>query len=213
MKDIVLIGAGGLGREAAYLIERINRVKHQYNLLGFVVEEQYYKPDEVVNGYPVLGNLEWAVDNREKIVCHCTIGETKPRARIQEEMEEKGCEFESLIDPDIEIHHTVSIGAGTFIQGGCGLSVNISIGKGALLNGGVLIGHDVIVGDYTCVMTRTTISGNVKIGSKVFIGGAAYIIPKITIEDEAVVAAGSVVFKHVKTGSHVLGNPAKKIEL
>ena len=213
MKDIVLIGAGGLGREAAYMIERINREEKKYNLLGFVVEDQYYKPDTEVNGYPVLGSIQWLMDHSKDIVCHCAIGEPKPRRRIQELLEKNNCIFETLVDPSVEIHPTVKIGEGSYIQAECGISVNITIGKGVLLNGAVGLGHDVTIGDYSCIMTRTVLSGHVIVGENVFMGGMAYIVPKITIENDAVVAAGSVVFRKVKKGTHVLGNPAKRVEL
>lgn len=36
MKDIVIIGAGGFGREVAWLIEDINRIKQTWNIIGFV---------------------------------------------------------------------------------------------------------------------------------------------------------------------------------
>ena len=36
MKDIVIYGAGGYGREIACLIKRLNAVKKEWNLLGFI---------------------------------------------------------------------------------------------------------------------------------------------------------------------------------
>ena len=36
MKDIVIIGAGGFGREVAWLIESINEVANEWNIVGFV---------------------------------------------------------------------------------------------------------------------------------------------------------------------------------
>ena len=36
MKDIVIIGAGGFGREVAWLIEDINKVNNEWNIVGFV---------------------------------------------------------------------------------------------------------------------------------------------------------------------------------
>ena len=36
MKDLVIIGAGDFGREIANVVERINCVKSEWNLLGFI---------------------------------------------------------------------------------------------------------------------------------------------------------------------------------
>jgi len=36
MEDIVIRGSGGLAREIAFLIERINQEKPKWNLLGYI---------------------------------------------------------------------------------------------------------------------------------------------------------------------------------
>ena len=36
MKRIVIVGAGGFGREVEMLIEQINAVSHEWQLLGFI---------------------------------------------------------------------------------------------------------------------------------------------------------------------------------
>lgn len=213
MKKIVLYGAGGFARETAYLIERINRKHKQYELLGFIVDEQFYVPGTVINDYPVLGTKEWILQNKESVVCCCTIGEPKVRKRIQEELEAEGVEFETLISPDVDIHKTLKIGKGTIICGGCFFTVNITIGKGVIINQATSLGHDVTVGDYSCIMGNCSVNGWTNIGNQVSVGGAAYILPNITVGDEAIVGAGSVVFTRVKQKTHVLGNPAKRIKL
>ena len=40
MKDIVIIGAGGIGREVAWIIEEINEVNSTWNIVGFVDENR-----------------------------------------------------------------------------------------------------------------------------------------------------------------------------
>ena len=36
MKEILILGAGGQGREVAFLIEEINRASRTYEIAGFV---------------------------------------------------------------------------------------------------------------------------------------------------------------------------------
>lgn len=213
MKKIVLYGAGGLAREVAYLIERINRGTPAYELMGFIVDEAYYHDGMRINGYPVLGTRQWLLAHKEEVVCTCAIGEPVPRESIQEELERSGVCFETLISPEVEIHATVEIGAGTVIAHGVLMTVNVKIGKGVIVNGGTTLGHDSEVGDYTCIMGGCGVTGHVKIGRRVRIGGHAFLVPHITVGDDAVVAAGSVVFTKVKSKRYVLGNPAKRIEL
>ena len=184
------------------------------NLRGFVVEDRYLSSTQSdINGYPLLGTLDWLIDNRKEVVCCCTIGNPNARAHIQEELEKKECIFETLISPDVKIHQTTFVENGIIIQSGCRISVNIIIKKGALLNGEITIGHDTNIGAYSCVMPRSSLLGNVRIGKQAMIGCGSILIPGLTIEDEAIVAPGSVVYRRVKKGKHVLGNPAKYIDL
>ncbi|MDO4273060.1 MAG: acetyltransferase [Eubacteriales bacterium] len=213
MKKIVLYGAGGFGRETAYLIERINQIRPTYELLGFIVDDSFYRPGTEVNGYPVLGTREWMFRHKTDVFCSCTIGEPKARERIQQELEEQGVRFESLVSPDVEIHDSVEIGDGAIIAHGVLATVNIRIGKGVVLNGGTTLGHDVVIGDYSCIMGGCGLTGNVNIGKRVRIGGHAFIVPHVTVGDDAVIAAGSIVFTKVKPETHVLGNPARRIKL
>ena len=56
MEDIAIFGAGGLGREVACLINRINQDKQIYNFIGFFDDE---KPKgEFVNYGKVLGGID-----------------------------------------------------------------------------------------------------------------------------------------------------------
>lgn len=211
MKDIVLYGCSGFGKEVAYIIQRINEVQPTYRLLGFLDDgEQYYRGVEI-NGYPWLGRGDWIIDHKDDCVCTCTIGYPKVKANIQRRLAGEGVRFETIIAPDARISPLSEIGTGSVIYGYTSISVNCKVGEGVLLNGRVSIGHDVEIGDYTAIMVGTAISGECRIGSEVLIGGHAFIIPGKKVGDRAIIAAGSVVFTNVKEGTTVLGNPAKRM--
>lgn len=214
MKKIVLYGAGGFAREIIFMIDRINRVAPAYELVGFVLDERYYKEGMSVYGYPVLGTGSWLAEHKDEVVCTCAVGEP-PAARenIQETYEALGVKFETLISPDVEIHKTVSIGDGCVICRGTTFTVDINIGKGTIINERCGIGHDARIGNYCCVFGGCSINGHVRIGDRVKVGGKAYFCPEVKVGDDAVVAAGSIVFTRVKAGTTVLGNPARRIEL
>ena len=57
MKNIVIIGAGDLGRELVWLIEDINKVKPTYVILGFLDMDER-KAGREFYGYEVLGTEE-----------------------------------------------------------------------------------------------------------------------------------------------------------
>ena len=215
MKKIVLIGAGGFGREVASIIEVLHSIKPRYELLGFLDDSSQYHEGDMINGYPWLGDHNWILDHKEDVVCTCTIGNPKVKRRIQEELTEKGVEFETIIAYGgfgyIGSH--TEIGPGCVLYGGVQVAVNAKIGAGVVLNHMVNIGHDVVVGDYTTIMPFSGVSGYCKIGSEVRIGGHAFIVPGRKVGDAATIAAGSIVFTNVKAGTTVLGNPAKRMQM
>ncbi|MBQ7154804.1 MAG: hypothetical protein IJR85_04545 [Synergistaceae bacterium] len=88
MRNLVLFGAGGLGRETLLLLDALNArsVQPEYRMLGFVVEEKYYRKNAFVGGYPVLGTEEWLFANKDNVVCTCAIGIPEARARIQRKL-------------------------------------------------------------------------------------------------------------------------------
>lgn len=212
MKKIVLIGAGGFGREVATIIELYNRnVEKRYELLGFLDDNECFHAGSTINGYPWLGKTEWILEHKDEVVCNCTIGNAKVKGKIQRELMEKGVTFETIIAMLSYVAPYTEVGPGCVFYGSVMISTNCKIGAGVVMNQGVTIGHDCVIGDYTTIMPGTGISGNCTVGDEVSIGGHAFVIPSKKIGDGATVAAGSIVFSNVKAGTTVLGNPAKRM--
>ena len=213
LKKIVLIGAGGFGREVAIsIIGMINWYEPTYELLGFLDDGIQFQPGMKIYGYPWLGNRYWILDHMSDVYCTCTVGNPALKREIQSELTKKGVRFETLIEKTAYVAPYSRLGSGCVLYGGVKVSVNCNIGDGVLLNDGVKLGHDVTIGDYTSVMPDTGISGGCHIGNEVEIGGHAFIIPGKKVGDNSTIAAGSIVFSNVKAGTTVLGNPAKRMK-
>ena len=216
-KKIVLIGAGGFGREVASIIEVLNastKTTHKYELLGFLDDGTQYHEGDMINGYPWLGKHEWILEHKNEVVCNCTILNPVIKKEIQEDLCAKGVTFETIVAYEGfgYIGPYTEIGPGCVLYGGVTISANCKIGAGVVMNQMVNIGHDVTIGDYTSLMPMTAISGGCTIGSEVRIGGHVFVVPQRKIGDKATVAAGSIVFTNVKAGTTVLGNPAKRLQ-
>lgn len=217
---IVLIGAGGFGKEVASIIDYINfygaeyerAYGKRYELLGFLDDSPSFKSGDMIGKYHWLGPVNWILDHKDNVVCNCTIGNAAVKRRIQEELTAQSVRFETIVAYGSFVGSGTKIGSGCVMYGGVSVSVDCEIGDGVLLNQGVNIGHDVTIGDYTTIMPYTGISGACKVGSCVSIGGHAFVVPGKKIGDGATVAAGSIVFSNVKAGTTVLGNPAKRMK-
>ena len=55
MKKLIIIGAGGFGREVKMLVDQINAVRPTYTFVGFYDDGK--EVGTLVNGFPVLGNV------------------------------------------------------------------------------------------------------------------------------------------------------------
>lgn len=210
MKHIVVYGAGGLGRETAGLIKRINATRPTYAFDGYIVADEYIQQAQMSSKGVQVHSEDWLLANSNNVCCTCAIGDGNVRMALQERLKAQGVEFETLIDPTAYIDESSVIGLGCIIGAQVSVSVDCEVGNGVLLNGRITLGHDVKVGDYSSIMPWTGVSGRTIIGENVTIGGNSFIVPDRRIGPGATIAAGSTVFSNVKAGTTVLGNPARR---
>ena len=57
-KDIVIIGTGGFAKEVLFLLEENNKIKNEWNILGFI-DNGVAVGINVINGYAVIGDDTW----------------------------------------------------------------------------------------------------------------------------------------------------------
>jgi sugar O-acyltransferase (sialic acid O-acetyltransferase NeuD family) len=210
MKDIVIIGAGGFGREVAWLINDINEVTPHWNLLGFVDDDPALQGQSVA-GYPVLGNLEWL--SQQNIAVVCAIGNPLIKRKIMQRLESSQNTYPVLIHPSVIMSDDVRIGEGSILCAGNILTVNIDLGKHVILNLLCTIGHDAVIKDYCSLMPGIRVSGNTVLEEAVHVGTGTSIIQGITIGRNAVIGMGSVVIKDIPYNSTAVGVPARVIKV
>jgi sugar O-acyltransferase (sialic acid O-acetyltransferase NeuD family) len=209
MKDIVIIGAGGFGREVAWLIEDINKLKEQWNIIGFVDDNSDIQGKEI-NGYRVVGDINWLVNQKLYVVS--AIGDPLIKKKIMERLKSSENSYPVLIHPSVICSNRVSIAEGSIICAGTTITVDIEIGKHVIINLDCTIGHDAILGDYTTVLPSVNVSGFVKTEECVNIGTGSAIIQGVTIGENTIVGAGSIVVKDLPSNCTAVGAPAKPIK-
>ena len=90
MKKLVLLGAGGFGREvAASILPFMNQREPSYELIGFIDDGAQYHAGMMIDGYPWLGGQDWILDHKDDVCCTCTIGNAKTKAAIQRKLTEE----------------------------------------------------------------------------------------------------------------------------
>lgn len=209
MKDIVIIGAGGFGREVAWLIEDINKIEPQWNILGFVDDNEDIIGAEF-NGYKVLGKVDWLLDQKLHVVN--AIGDPVTKKSAMNRLLASKNKYPILIHPSVIYSDSVNFGEGSIICAGCIITVDIEIGKHVIVNLDCTIGHDAKVGNYSTILPSVNVSGFVNIGKCVSVGTGSAIIQGVSIGENTIVGAGSVVIRDLPANCTAVGSPAKPIK-
>lgn len=207
MKEIVILGAGGFGREVAWLIEEINKKEKTYNLLGFLDENQEIE-NKMINGYKVLGNLEF-LKKQKNLYFVVAVGNAKIKKLLAKKAIDYGGIAETLIHPSVIKSELNEIGRGVIICAGNIITVNAKIEDFVTLNLGCTVGHDAVIEKYTTVYPSVNISGNCVIGEESEIGTKTAIIQGISLGEKVITGAGSVIVKDFDSECTVIGVPAK----
>ena len=211
MKDIAIYGAGGLGKEIASLVERINEKDPQWNLIGFF-DDGKEKGTMVSHFGPIHGGVEELNNWPRPLGIAIAIGHPQTLKNVRKRIVNEHIFFPNLLSPRLLYADkmTFSIGEGNIIQGLCWASNDVSIGNFNILNGDVIIGHDVKIGNYNVLMPDLRISGEVTIGETNLIGVGAIILQQIHIGYDVVIGPGAVMMTKPKNGCTYIGNPAKR---
>jgi sugar O-acyltransferase (sialic acid O-acetyltransferase NeuD family) len=205
MKEIVIVGAGGFGREVAWLVEEINAVSPEWRLVGFLDDAA---SGSTVEGYPILGPIDTVAGLGPDIHLTCAIGDSRLRRRLVGRLEESGRRFATLIHPSVLRSKYVAIGEGSTICAGTILTTNINIGKQCLLNLNCKVGHDSTLGDFTSCMLAVNIAGDVTIEQGCYFGLNACVINQKRVGEWSIIGAGAAVVKDIPARSLAVGVPA-----
>lgn len=212
MKDLIIIGTGGLGREVVWIAERINAANPEWNILGFVDDN----PDLAgtsVGGYPVLGTTADIVRYPDAYYV-CAIGKAEPRKKVVRKIKEFApVKFATLIDPAcIYCKDKVSFGEGCIVCAYTYITVDISIGNHVYIGANCTVGHDAVIDDFVTLYPSVTVSGNTHIERGCELGTGSQIIQGLTVGKYTILGAGSATIRNLPSDCTAVGVPAIPIK-
>lgn len=209
MKNLIIIGAGGMGRTIFDIARECDGYGEDFKIKGFI-DDNVHSLDGFQNYPPVLNTIADYVP-MENDVFTFSIGGNARRDCI-ENMILKGGNFINLIHKTARLGSNVDLGVGNIIAAFTSIGADAKIGNCNMIQSYTVIGHDAVIGDYNRIDTHVTCVGGIKIDNYCTIHTGAVINHKVTVHDNAKVGACSFVIRNVKAGTTVLGVPAKKIE-
>lgn len=210
MKRLVIIGAGGMGREVFHLATECVGYGSLFDIRGFIDDNE-----AALDGFdypypPVLSSIfDYCIEEND--VFACSIGDVHTKVKIVKYLESKGAEFISLIHPNVHINKTTILGKGLLVFHDVHVGCDAKIGNHVMLQSYAAIGHDVMVGDFCRIDPKVSLVGGVIVGNRVTLHTMSVLNHKVIVGDDAVVGALSFVIRKVKPGITVFGIPAKEL--
>lgn len=211
MEKIVIVGAGGFGREVKMLIDQINLKEFKYEFLGYY--DDGFEKGSIINTNKVLGSIDDLTKSDEMLNVIVAIGSPEIKRKIVEKLTNSKINFPTLIHPSVIIgNEFVTIGKGCIICAGTIITCNIEIKDFVILNLMCTVGHDTVIKSFASFMPSVNISGEVIIHEAVYVGTGAKIINQLEIGKQTIVGAGAVVSKTLPEKCTAVGIPAKPIK-
>ena len=205
LPKLVIIGAGGFGREMVAWAEQSFQIGRDWELKGLIDDDLEAFEDKPSPG-KLLGRIEDYQPSSDEVFI-CAIGVRK----CSEMIAARGGRFTQLIHRTAVLGHEVELGDGVVLCPYVVVSANNRLGKGVGVNIHASIDHDANVGDWSQINCHADLTASVEVGREVFMGSRVSVIPHVRIGDEAYIGAGSVVLRDVAAGWKVVGSPARRI--
>lgn len=210
MKNLLIIGARGFGRDIYYLASQCSDYQNEFVIKGFL-DDKVDALDEFKSYQPIVDSVEDYIVGDDDVFI-CALGDVQQKKKYTQMILDKGGKFISLIHPSAYVDPNAKMGAGCIVSRFAGLGSGSIIGDYVLIQGAAFIGHDVKIGNYSRVDCHVVCTGGAIIEDEVTIHTSAIISQNVLVQKGAHIGAGSFVIRTVKENSTVYGNPAIRLK-
>jgi sugar O-acyltransferase (sialic acid O-acetyltransferase NeuD family) len=210
--QLVVVGAGGFGREVLDIVEAMNRAGATLELLGSIDDSDANTALLQRRGGTYLGPIErYAGGLTPGVTLRFVIGIGAGAVRrdIDATLTNLGLERATLVHPMATVGSDTRIAEGCILAAGARVTTNIALGCHTHIHVNATVGHDATLGEFVSVFPGATVSGSVHLADGATIGTGANVLPGVTVGAGAFVGAGAVVNADVAPGITVAGVPAK----
>jgi sugar O-acyltransferase (sialic acid O-acetyltransferase NeuD family) len=211
-RELVVIGAGGFGRETVEAIRALNANGESWRLLGYLDDEPA-RHGTVVDGVPVIGGIAELDHLPDALVVVCT---GRPdnyvsRPRIVAALGLSSERYATIIHPTASVSSTSRVGPGSVLLAHVVLTSAATIGSHVAVMPQVTITHDSSVEDFATLASGVSLGGNACVGRCAYIGAGALIRESRSIGAGALVGMGAAVTQDVPDREVWAGVPARYI--
>jgi sugar O-acyltransferase (sialic acid O-acetyltransferase NeuD family) len=212
IRDLLLVGAGGFGREAAATVRAINAIEPTWRLLGFLDDDPALQGG-AGGSVVVLGPVEAAHDhpNAQLAICTGNPSSYSSRQAIAERLDFEDDRYATLVHPTATVGDTCRIGAGSVLLAHADLTADVVVGRHVITMPQVVLTHDVRIEDFCTLNSGARIGGKSHVEQGAYIATGACIRDHVRVGARAMVGMGSVVTTDVPADRMWYGTPARDI--
>jgi sugar O-acyltransferase (sialic acid O-acetyltransferase NeuD family) len=207
MKKLIIIGAGGFGREVLAWARQCPEHGRDWVAHGFLDDNPTALDGKSVS-VPIIGKVSGHIPNADEVFV-CAIGAPNLRRSVQEALVGLGAEFVNIVHPSAIIGENVALGRGVIVCPQVIITVNVTVGDGVAFNLQTIVGHDTVIGNYCQISPHCDILGYAQLGDEVFLGSHAVVLPGVKLGARSVLGAGAVASRDIPEGVTAVGMPAK----
>ncbi len=212
LKRLIIIGAGGFGREVLeYSLDVLETKRNMQWYIGGFIDDNLEQLKDYNQDYHILGTIK---DHKisDKNVYICAIADPKIKAKICMDFRNRGASFINIIHPLARVGRNCKIGVGNIICPNACMTTDVKLGDFILINCHTNCGHDSIIGDFSTVSPFCDITGFAKLEQGVFLGSHVSVCPSVNIGSFAKIGAGATVISNIQANCTAVGVPAKIVK-
>ncbi|WP_164914300.1 acetyltransferase [Aminipila luticellarii] len=212
MKKLIIIGAGGFGREVLEYALDMKEANPQidWEVKGFIDDnlaclQQYNQEFEVIE------NIKDHIISNENVYI-CAIGDPNIKSAICKDFMDRGALFINIIHPLARVGRRCKLGVGNVICPNACLTTDVCLEDFIFVNCHSNCGHDSKISSYCTISPFCDITGFAELGKGVFLGSHASICPSVKIGDFSKIGAGAAVISDMPSDCTAVGVPAKIVK-
>jgi sugar O-acyltransferase (sialic acid O-acetyltransferase NeuD family) len=211
-RDLVLVGAGGFGRETAQAVHALNACGAGWRLLGYL-DDDPARHGTVIEGTRILGGRDELARLPGALIVVCTgrPGDYVSRLRIVGELGLPPERYATIVHPSAAVSGSSSIGPGSVLLAHVAATAAVRVGAHVAIMPHVTLTHDDVIGDFATIASGARLGGGVRVARSAYLGAGALIGEHRSVGEFALVGMGAVVTRDVPDREVWAGVPARRI--
>ena len=207
MEELIIVGAGGFGREVMQYTQDAFAHNPNVRIKGFLDDN----PDSLANhtlAFQILGNTsDYVIQENDRFIV--ALGNPEIYQTLVERLARRGAKFFTLVHPLAYVAPTAKLGQGCMIAPFAVVGPFAVLEDHVSLNVYASVGHDTHVESYCVLTPYAVINGYVTLEQRVFLGTQAIVLAGKRVGKGSKISAGAVAYRNIPANSLVVGNPGK----